>query len=123
VEKSVFRRALLAEDDPIVNLATQCHLEEMGFDVIAAFTAAEALHRTAGDHAFDLLVTDIQMPGEIDGWGLAERLRVAIPNIAVVYASGYSDGVRRDVARSAFLPKPYTQAALKAAITAVFGEL
>jgi DNA-binding response OmpR family regulator len=62
----------------------------MGFDVVQAADAAEALLRlqTAG---FDILVSDIVMPGGMNGCELVRRARARWPQLAVLLISGYTD--------------------------------
>ena len=105
-------RILLVEDEDLIrNLAEQI-LADRGYRVIAAANAAEAIElsgRLAED--FDLLLTDIVMPG-LSGNDLAQRLLHRYPKLRVLYMSGYSDslifryGVLQE--RSAFLQKPFS---------------
>ena len=44
------------------------------------------------DRAFDLLFTDIRMPSEMDGWELAAEAKRLIPDLQVVFATGFNDG-------------------------------
>ena len=103
---------LLAEDEESVRQLTARILERLGYEVIAAETATEAL-RIAEENGrkIDLLLTDLVMP-ELSGTALAERVRKLLPGIRVLFMSGYSDEV---VTRngtltpgSAFLEKPFS---------------
>lgn len=54
-----------------------------------------------------MLITDIRLPGKVDGWEIAERCREHDPELPVIYASGYSPVAPRPVPGSLFLQKPY----------------
>ena len=117
---------LLAEDDPLVRGAARRILEEDGYSVRAAGNAAEAL-RLAGEleHQPALLLTDVIMPG-MDGRELSERLRDRFPSLRTLFISGYPDSVLapRGVLAGPvrFLGKPFTAAALSAAVRAALDE-
>jgi CheY-like chemotaxis protein len=55
----------------------------------------------------DVLVTDIQLPGKIDGWQIAECCREHNPALPVIYATGFSPVKPRPVPGSRYLQKPY----------------
>ena len=84
-------------------------LESLGYDVTTAASPAEAL-RFADGEALDLLVTDVVMP-EMNGRQLAERLLEDIPEMKVLFISGYTDDavIARGVVPpgTAFLQKPF----------------
>ncbi len=83
-------RVLLVEDEEEIRLLARHALEDSGFTVVPAASAAAAL--TAYEEAsapFDVLVSDIVMPG-MRGTELAERLRERQPDLAVLFVSGYS---------------------------------
>ena len=102
-------RVLLVEDEPMIREVMAELLEDAGFDVTATCTGDEAAILLA-ENDFAILLTDITMPGHIDGIGLAEHAREAHPGLPVVFVSGRPDSEQR--ARgipppTAFLPKPY----------------
>jgi two-component system cell cycle sensor histidine kinase/response regulator CckA len=102
---------LLVEDDADVRLVTRITLERHGYRVLEApdGLAALELWRQHRD-AVALLLTDLVMPGELDGRELAQRLRADRPQLKVIYTSGYSPELagRELHSRSgeAFLQKP-----------------
>lgn len=101
---------LVVEDEGIVRELVCMDLEDAGFDVMEAGSGDEAfvmLTDLPRERAVDLLFTDIRMPGKIDGWTLAEKARDILPNLSVVYASGYSSEPARAVPGSEFIRKPY----------------
>ncbi|MFL4981544.1 MAG: ATP-binding protein [Xanthobacteraceae bacterium] len=84
---------LLVEDDPLVRKHTEHQLVDLGYRVVAAENAAEALDRVKEGTMPDLLFTDIVMPGSINGRELADQLRARWPHLKVLYTSGFSHGM------------------------------
>ena len=102
---------LCVEDDASVRTYVIAQLESLGYKAIAASNAAEALAIADGGAEFDLLFSDVVMPGRINGKQLAERMRLRRPSLRVLFTSGYTDHtiirdgrIMRDVF---FLSKPY----------------
>jgi two-component system cell cycle sensor histidine kinase/response regulator CckA len=105
-------KILLVEDEAVVREVATAALQRRGYQVINAATAAEALHRWDEHRGeFDLLLTDLIMPGGISGQKLAEELGLRCPGLKVIFSSGYSDDVATRQLRLTpgqnFLPKPY----------------
>jgi CheY-like chemotaxis protein len=105
------RRAsvLLVEDEPMISdLATEA-LQEQGFEVAAVSTAGEALRRLISGAQIDILFTDVNLPGGMDGGTLARRARELRPNLPVIYTSGRRAVIDQldPVEGSMFVPKPY----------------
>jgi PAS domain S-box-containing protein len=102
---------LCVEDDASVRGNVTTQLESLGYTVITASNAAEALAIVDGGAEFDLLFTDIVMRGKMNGKQLAERMRLRWPSLRVLLTSGYTDHtIIRDgrlVPDFFFLPKPY----------------
>jgi CheY-like chemotaxis protein len=99
-------KILFVEDDPLIREFVMEALHEEGFHVIAASDGKEALD-WCKEHVVDVLVTDIQLPGQIDGWDIAERCREHDPELPVIYATGFSPVEARPVPGSMSLRKPY----------------
>jgi CheY-like chemotaxis protein len=114
---------LVVEDEALIADVVVWQLEEAGFVVVTAASGDEALALIAGPKTFDVLFTDIRMPGRTDGWLLAEKAREHYPQLPVIYASGYSPHQAREVSGSVFLPKPYRAGMLLDALTRVGIEL
>ena len=84
-------RILLVEDDTAVRLLAGNVLSDHGYEIVAASSPAEALKLCAENHkAFDLLLTDVVMPG-IGGLALAKELLRRFPTLKVLFVSGYTD--------------------------------
>jgi CheY-like chemotaxis protein len=100
---------LLVEDEPLIcDLAAEA-LAEQGFEVAAVGTANEALQYLSSGGAVDLLFTDVNLPGGMDGDVLARRVRELRPDLPIVYTSGRRSKIEtmEPVEGSMFLPKPY----------------
>ncbi|NEU95879.1 PAS domain S-box protein [Bradyrhizobium sp. UFLA 03-164] len=84
---------LCVEDDPTIRDYVTGQLESLGYTVLAAANADAALEIVSRGTAFDLLFTDIVMPGSMNGRQLADTLMAGRPALRVLFTSGYSDGV------------------------------
>ena len=107
---------LLVDDDPDVRAIAAISLGRLGYEILQAEDAASALDILDGGAQIDLLLTDIGLPGAMDGTGLAQTVRDRAPTVRVLYVSGYSEGfsperIEQDPGAS-FLAKPYDQATL-----------
>jgi len=106
-------RVLVVDDDAEVREAMVAMLDELGYQVDEAPSAGEALARLADRRqpTIDILLSDVVMPGRLDGVGLAEEVQRLYPTIPVVLATGYTT---RLAAASAFrvLAKPFSHQAL-----------
>lgn len=100
-------RVLVVEDDPLIREFVVEALREAGYQVVHARTGEEALDWCRRQFA-DVLITDVMLPGKIDGWQIAERCREHDPGISVIYASGFSPAQPRPVPGSRSLTKPFS---------------
>ena len=111
------RRVLYVEDHPRLRGQTEARLAAIGLSVTAAADGQAALALLDRGERFDLLFTDVVMPGGIDGIRLAEEARRRIPEIRILYTTGYADDERlRDAANApgaALLRKPFAKSALR----------
>lgn len=101
------RTVLVAEDDAFMLMATAETLMEAGFQVILATTADEALQILLGSTPIDLVLTDIRMPGSIDGFDLAHRVRWEWPHMKIVFMSAHLRDMSKAEVADAFLCKPF----------------
>jgi CheY-like chemotaxis protein len=106
VDWEYFVRVLVVEDDPLVREFVVEALREQGYDVIHAADGEQAL-TWCSRRAADVLVTDIRLPGKVDGWQIAERCRQHDPDLPVIYATGFSPVSPRPVPGSVMLQKPF----------------
>ena len=117
---------LVAEDDEGVRETVVELLGELGYRVLKASDAASALAIVSSGIPIDLLFTDVVMPGPLRSPDLARKAREAIPNLAVLFTSGYTEnaivhGGRLDPGVE-LLGKPYTRAALASKIRHVLAN-
>ena len=82
-------KVLVVEDEWLVRELIVGELLDEGFDVVEAESGEAALARYH-EHNPDVLFTDIRLPGQIDGWDVAERCRASNSELPVVYATGRS---------------------------------
>jgi CheY-like chemotaxis protein len=100
-------KVLIVEDEFLVRSVAVEALTVAGFEVLEAGDGYEAVAYCA-EHDLDLLFTDIQLPGEIDGWEIAKRCRQSQPMLPVVYATALARDESRAVPGSVLFRKPYT---------------
>jgi CheY-like chemotaxis protein len=114
---------LLVEDPPLVRSAVAKMLADLGYRPIAAAAAAEAMALIESDGRIDLLLTDVVLPGGLDGEELAVVARRVRPGLAVLYMSGYAERLVGGPAgaedRSGFIAKPFAKIELAAALRSV----
>jgi signal transduction histidine kinase/ActR/RegA family two-component response regulator len=112
-------KVLLVEDNDAVAHGCRQALESMGCRVERAASSAAALAALAdrGSERVDIVVSDIEMPGSIDGIALADRLATAYPGLPVLLMTGYAERLQQAVARRIdVLPKPVAPQVLGDAI-------
>ncbi len=113
-------RVLVVEDDPAVLAMAVETLEGLGYQVTTAVNAAAALKRLKGRKAFDLLFSDVVMPGGVNGVELAHMARAERPGLKVLLTSGYvGDEAASWANEFPMIDKPYLGPALAAKIRSV----
>ncbi len=102
-------RLLLVEDEFLIRLTLVDALADEGFDVVEAESGDEALAIIGGPTRFSLLVTDVQLPGTLNGIALADAARLHDPHLPVLFMTGRPDMVSRAAAtpHEAVVSKPY----------------
>jgi len=110
---------LVVEDEFLIGEWVSQSLSEQGFAVQTVSNAADALEQLASE-TVDVLFTDINLPGDMDGAALARRAREMWPHLPVVYASARATLLKPDarVPGSAIVPKPYEPALVGRLLTA-----
>lgn len=107
---------LVVEDDPLVQGYVIAQLGSLGYRTLTASDGATALALVDQGASFDLLFTDIIMPGGMNGRELAEAVRLRRPGVRVLYTSGYTDNTIVHEGHLdpgvALLRKPYRKADL-----------
>ena len=112
---------LFVEDQPTVRYTVAEHLADAGYAVVQAGSGEDALALLANGAEIDVLLTDLRLPGSVDGWDIAETARELLPALPVIYASAYSYVTPRQVPGSVMLDKPYPPEALLDALEALLG--
>lgn len=104
-------RVLLVEDEGLIRMMTAEFLQDEGFEVTEAWDGDEAARLLDGPARFDVLFTDVRMPGVLDGIGVAMHARRRWATLPLLVVSGYAPQL---VARlgalnpaAAFIGKPY----------------
>jgi CheY-like chemotaxis protein len=112
--------ALLVDDETLVRLSTADMLDDLGYCVVEAPSAEEALRLIRNGLHPDLLITDHLMPG-MSGADLARAIRAERPGMPVLVVSGYaeSDGIAPDLPR---LSKPFRSDELAASLAQLAGS-
>ena len=103
---------LVVEDDWLVRDFIVSHLRGAGWRTLETDSAEQAIAMLNARQQIDILVTDIQLRGELTGWDVAEAFRAAQPTMPVIYASGNTPDASRRVPESLFFRKPYDPAAI-----------
>jgi CheY-like chemotaxis protein len=99
--------ALVVDDEPLILMDTADMIAEEGFAVVEARTADEAFEFLKRHPTLELLFTDVQTPGDMDGFELARRVIARWPKICVIMASGAARPKAEDLPPGAFfIPKP-----------------
>ncbi len=104
-------RVLFVDDESVIRFVTAEALRDQGFEVAEAANSDEALKLFHEPEHFDVLFTDVKMPGKIDGLELASMIRHLDPNIPIIIASGYALNIERRLGAVSspvfFVQKPY----------------
>src|SRR4029079_9860614 len=106
---------LVVEDDKLVRHYVLTQLHSLGYVTLDAANATEALAVVASGHTFDLLFTDVIMPG-LNGRQLANEMQKVKPGLKVLYTSGYTENAIIHHGRLdegvLLLAKPYRKSAM-----------
>lgn len=103
-------RVLMVEDDKMVAAMISSALEEEGYLVLHCLTADEAVTVLESGKQFDILFTDVVMPGRMNGVDLANWASANRPELAIVVTTGYAENL--DQVSAVVLRKPYDTASL-----------
>ena len=116
------KRILVVEDNRDVGAFSTQLLAELGYATVWVANGPAALDRIAADANFDLVLTDVVMPG-MSGVELAQHLRASRPDLPVILTSGYSHVIAAEGTHGfALLRKPYSLDALSAVLEDAIGR-
>jgi CheY-like chemotaxis protein len=108
---------LIVEDEPLIRMDLADMVRDAGHVVLEAADADEAIGLLETSPAIRILVTDIEMPGSMDGLKLATAVRERWPPVAIIVTSGrILPATTQLPSATVFLGKPYQGAAMSAAL-------
>ncbi|WP_236552578.1 PAS domain-containing sensor histidine kinase [Belnapia sp. F-4-1] len=114
---------LVVEDEPVVRSVLIEVLHDLGYHALEAFDGREALRLLRGDWQLDLMVTDVGLPGGMNGRQLADLAREQRPGLKVLFVTGYADaaGLSGEVLAPgmALIAKPFEAGNLASRIRAL----
>jgi CheY-like chemotaxis protein len=116
----------MVEDDHDVMDITSTILRELGYDILCAQDGSDAIRILRDDRGFDLLFSDIMMPGSISGVELARQARQISPGIKILLTSGNAaDALSRHGAEGEFpvIGKPFRRGDLAQYLRVVMGAV
>ena len=114
------RSALVVDDEPLIRMDAADIIAETGFSIVEACSVAEAIAILEGVNDIDLVFTDIQMPGNLNGIDLANLIEKRWPEILLIVASGAVKPTAHELPdKAAFIAKPFPPGSIQTAISDV----
>lgn len=114
---------LVVEDEWIVRLVLADALRDAGHTVMEAVNGAEAIAFIDSGAPLDMIITDVRMPGAVDGLALLAFAQSEAPGIPVIISSGHLDPtIAMRAGAAGFLQKPYSVMDATALVDATFRE-
>lgn len=108
---------LIVEDEILIRMSSVATLEDAGFLILEAGSSAEALRILVANKGIEILMTDVRLPGEMDGLDLVALVRRFYPDIRAIVVSGNSSAEDAcNAGATGFLPKPYMAHSLVRAV-------
>ena len=119
-------KIMVVEDEQAVRDVVMAHLGSLGYSVIGAGNADEALRIAYKEPEIQLFLLDVVLPGGQSGWVLARNLSKLRPGVKILFMSGYSESAMKDQRQydrgGVLLQKPFTRTQLSHAIASALGE-
>ncbi|MCQ1769154.1 response regulator [Neorhizobium galegae] len=113
---------LVIEDEPLIRMSIADELRDVGFVVLEAVNAEEALRLLSKERLIRAIFTDIELHGELDGLNLARMVKERWPLIEIIITSGNRNVAANEMPeRSLFFPKPYAPSAIIDALKRITG--
>ena len=116
---------LVVEDDVLVRTVLAAYLRECGFDVVEAGSADEAIRVLEAGIRVDIVFSDVNMPGSMDGFGLAQWLRRERPGLKIILTTGAGRTAKEAdelCEHGPILAKPYNHADLERRLRALLAR-
>ncbi len=112
------QRVLIVEDEFLIRLTLSEVLADEGYEVLEAESGDEAAALLEGSPDIAVLLTDIQLPGKLDGRALVRQARIARPDLPVIFMTGRPDSVNPAPggAPELYVSKPYLPSEICAAV-------
>ena len=99
---------LVVEDEVLIRMSAVSTLEDAGYTVLEAQNSAEALEILIRHPEVTIMLTDVRMPGLMDGLALVAQVYIDHPAIRSIVVSGHTSAMQAsDAGAMGFLPKPY----------------
>jgi DNA-binding NtrC family response regulator len=115
---------LVVEDELLIRMMVSEELRDAGYDVIEACNADEALIVLKTPVRIDLVISDVRMPGSIDGLGLLAVVRACFPTMPVIITSGHSEpSLAMAGGATRFVIKPFSLGFVREAVRAELEKL
>ena len=117
---------LVVEDEVLIRMSLAWHLRDQGFPVLEAAHAEEAMAILASVVAVDVLLTDVHLPGAMNGFALARWAQAQRPGLRVIITSGtprLEHGVADHCEETPYLLKPYDPTRLVAELRRIAGPV
>ena len=107
-------KVLVVDDEPLIRLGLAMTVEDAGYDVVEAGNAAQAISCLEADDSIRAVLTDVDMPGDMDGIRLAHYVRHRWPPVSLVVLSGKVGVARHELPTGVeFLSKPFSDNAIR----------
>ena len=121
IERGAGETVLAVDDEPIIRMLIVEVLSEQGYTVLEAHDGAAALKILETGQPINLMLTDVGLPGGMNGRQLADAARQLRPGLKVLFITGYAEkaamGDRQLETGMAILPKPFTMPVLAAKVS------
>ncbi len=114
---------LVVEDEFLIRLTLSEVLADEGYDVLEAETGDEAIKILDANPHIAVLLTDIQLPGKLDGQALVQRARITRPDLPVIFMTGRPDTLeRKSASKELYVAKPYLPSEICAAVRKMLSD-
>lgn len=108
--ESEHKTILVVEDEPLIRMTAVATLEDAGFQVLEAGNSAQALDMLSHHDEVSILLTDVRMPGSMDGLALVAQVQHDHPGIRSIVMSAHATAMQAsDAGAVGFLRKPYME--------------
>ena len=116
LERGDGQTVLVIDDEPTIRMLIVDELQELGYKALEADSGPSGLRILQSDARIDLLITDVGLPGGLNGRQVADAARVVRPELKVIFITGYAEhsvlGNERLAAGMSVVTKPFDLSAL-----------